>query len=423
MRLLLFVLFILITPVTSFADLDSIVVNVYDLSADFDADGFLYFLRFQAQWQDGKDSIVLVGQGTSTSIQRSADGGVTWGTQASDIGTFGPSPWSGNDHAHTFILGDTLYAMFRLAGYDSVLFGRMDLNGALTVISRDTVGAGVACNYANNVVMSPVKIGEKIIGGWRGGDCNFRYIVSDDFFATQTSGWIEDYTAILGDADTRGGMLIGNNGEAIWTGWLDYGSVDSIVIYAYDTATDSWSKYPGGLANGNLERFYAAMPFDDSAIMLVSADINTKDTLFYSWLNENDSTWTSGTVFERTISGGVYETLPMLVKDDSTGRLGLFYIYAQNLYYRYWKDDYTWSNEYTIIGGDTTLATVSSVAVPYITPTVNGSVVGVVVKTTTDAYFVRLQTYETAGGQPEEPSTTQIYIRKGYFKSGPLGGN
>lgn len=420
MRVLFTILLLLILTPSAFADLDSIVVNVYDLAADFDADDFLHWPRYQAQWQDGKDTLVLVGQGTSTAIQRSTNSGQTWGIVAGDIASFGPSPWSGGDHAHTFILGDTLYVSYRGPG-DSAFFGRMDLNGAMTVISRDTVASSVACNYTD-AVMSPVKIGNTIVAGIRGGDCNFRYITTTDFFATKANeGYIEDYSAILGAANTRGGMLIGNSGEALWTGWLDYASVDSLVLYTYSIGTDTWTKIAGGLGHATLERFYSAMPFQDSLIMVVSTDIGTNDTLLYGLYNENSETWSYGTVFERTDNGGTYETMPALAREDSTGVLGLFYTYTQNLHFRYMKDDLTWSTEFTLIGADTSLRTDFAMTIPYATPSVSGPVFGCVVMDASNAYWVSVRAYESAGGAP--PSTPEVYIRKGYIKSGPLGGN
>lgn len=410
MKTVLYITLLLLIACSAFADLDSIVVNIYPFP---DGDSYIGFPRRQIAYQDGRDTIAVVGQG-SNALQRSVDGGATW-SNAGGIGI------SGDYHAHVFILDDTLYITNRYTSFsDSTALSRADGNGALTLIDRINIGHGLDCNYTS-ATASAVKVGDKIYNTIRGGDCNLRYAVTDDYFVTQTDGYVENYSVILGATNTRQGLLIGNNGLPLMSAWLDYGSVDSIVFYEVDTATNVWTKYPGGLAHAELDRFYTTQTFDDSGLMVVTCDIDTKDTLFYSWFNDQDSTWTSGTVFERTASGGSFETMPGLVRIDSIGLMGLFYVYTGNLYFRYWKDNYSWSDEYTLIGGDTTLITVFANAFPNETPVSHGPVTSCIARNSSgDTYFIKLTAYESSGDATPPDSITDVYIRKAAILEGKI---
>lgn len=417
MKYLLLIFLILLLPLQTFADLDSIVVTI-NRTAIFDADVFLIWYRQQVHYANGRDTLIIQANGTTTSIMRSVDGGATWATQASDIAGFGSSPNYGTDHQHGFLLNDTLHKADRAPELDSNTFSRLDANGALTVIATRRVGSGANCNYAQ-AVLSVVKTGSYIVGGVRGGDCNLRYVVTDDFFATQTDGFIEDYTSILGATNTRGGMRLGHDGQALYTAWLDYASVDSIVLYSYDTLSDVWSKIPGGLGHSKLTRFYTVGLFHDTAYMIAGPDLASQDTLYFAWKGENGS-WTKDTVFTKDVTG---EMMAHLVYVDSIDVLGLFYVANGNLYFRYWRDNYTWSPEYTLIGDDTTLTTISSMASSFTTPPQHGPVTGIMVKTTSgEAYYVHVKLWDDGGVVDPDPpdGITDLYIKMGNIIEGKL---
>lgn len=389
---LLLVLFILLMPLSVFADLDSISISMYQMpDADAGSNTNLHFPRYQLMPGSGRDTIVYLGYGNPDPFHISYDGGVTWaffsgGSAVTDYG---------GDHQHGFILNDTIYISNRAGYTDSLSMSVLDVKARTMLYDRAYYGLGVDANSAYGTG-ALVKFNGLLIGVARSFDWNLRYVITDDWFSTQTDGYIVDYTSSIGGSDTRIGMapMFGGNTLMAYV-WLNQG-VDTLDIFTFDPSDSSWTRETNPpLTHNNLERYFSVNSFNDTALMVATFELNSDDTLYTSWRGQNSDTWTVVKAVENP-NTGAEQSCAALVYVDSIDVLCLFYLYNNGLYMKYWRDNFTWSSEYTIVPPDSNLDH-PQMAIPQIVPSTHGPKAYITVTPNSNhVLFVSVKLWETA---------------------------
>lgn len=396
MKRVLFLILLLASP--AWANVDSIRTTITN-NAAMANDQILHAPRYQTLPLSGRDSVAQLAQSSTNNIQLSADGFVTVATN------FDQGAYSGENHDHGFIRGDTLYRWGRNTSYaDSNRFIIYDIKNATTLLDRN-IGMGVTANYTSAVI-GGVKFGDLTIVTARGDDWDFRYAITSDNFTTQTSGYIVDRSAATTAAshNTRMGCQVAfTDSTVLFDAWIGThtaggGTQDTIQLWWFNPTDSSWTAETNPPIVGSyLSRFYSVNTMHDSVVVVAawgSNRLNADSLLIYAYRTTSQTTWTVDTIFDA--AAATASATAGLTVIDSTNRMLLYAEYSGGLDVYSINDNFTVSTATTIIGADTTI-TNGEFSLAHHTPTSHGSQAYCMVKTSGGSlYMLRSDVYEAS---------------------------
>lgn len=321
------------------------------------------------------------------------------------------------DHVHLWIdpVTDTLFVHDRDNGADNQTFVykyNAFGNSVTAEISSVNVTSDVNCNYAQAIGgIGKVPGTDRTIIGLRGDVCNFYAIYTDNWFGTQTGGYVEDIHTVFTTTSTRGGLIthpttgVSYVGIAGHNGDLIPETPHTVRWYDWNNGTTSWDVVDNpGLSLTSMHRYFTCA-IDTLGNRYNFAYEGVNEDLLYG-NSYNGVSWGTEVVIDDKTGSSTVQPGPAVTNIWDSNRMVLFYTINGNLYMRTWKEvDFSdMSQEYTLIGtGDTTVPDGPVIDVAPYTPAGWGNVAMATVKgSATDIYYV----FVDFGAEPAAPAAT-----------------
>lgn len=398
-RLIAIILAVLCMCPAAFAVVDSVTFSI--ITEDSLNSSGLLATRFQIWPMATANYVAFFAQDNSANILISHDGLAT----VSDY--LDQGAYFGENHDHGFVRNDSLWRFGRNTSFaDSNRLVMYNLATTSTISDRN-IGMGINSNYTSSV-MGGVMFGSIMVVTARGGDWDFRYTLTSDNFATQTNGYIQDYTATALSTPTVHGTRMGvqlafTDSTVLFGAFLGWrytgnGTADTVDLWWFDPSDSTWNRETNPpIVGSSLSRFFSFNTAYDSLIVVAtfgSNVLNTDSLLIAAWRTVSQTTWTVDTLYDAGAASPSATTALTVI--DSTGRPCLWAEVSGNLLFFTMGDDFTWSAPDTVIGADTTL-TNGELFVAKNTLANHGSKAYVGVRSTTPiAYLIRANVYESS---------------------------